>query len=86
MKDIFKYKPYKKNESFYSNLSALFLSMIIIFGPISFIFGSILFKCYAIYLDEMDVTIYAVTSLMILIIINSTSYSLLLIPNSFSRA
>lgn len=68
MKDIFKFKPYRKTESFYANLSALFLSSSIIFGPIAIIFGAILFRCYAIYLDDLDVLVYTVTCLVLFII------------------
>ena len=68
MKDLFKFKPYKKTESFYANLSALFLSMSIIFGPISIITGIVLFKCYSIYLNEVDISMYYGTTLVLLII------------------
>ena len=65
MKDFFKFKPYKLTESFYANLSALFLAMSIITGPISIIFGLILFECYSIYLTEDDITIYLFSTIVL---------------------
>ena len=65
MKEIFKFRPYQLTESFYANLSALFLAMSIITGPISIIFGLILFECYSVYLTEEDVTIYLFSTLVL---------------------
>ncbi len=65
MKDFFKFKPYKLTESFYANLSALFLAMSIITGPISIIFGLILFECYSVYLTEDDITIYLFSTIVL---------------------
>lgn len=65
MKDFLKFKPYKLTESFYANLSALFLAMSIITGPISIIFGLILFECYSVYLVEEDITIYLFSTLIL---------------------
>ena len=68
MKDFFKFKPYKLTESFYANLSALFLAMSIITGPISIIFGLILFECYSVYLTEEDITIYLFSTIVLFVI------------------
>ena len=65
MKDFFKFKPYKLTESFYANLSALFLAVSIITGPISIIFGLILFECYSVYLTEDDITIYLFSTIVL---------------------